>query len=541
MCVHRLAVSAVALALVTFGLANLKSLTVAQNVRVDANVNDNNAQVLTHGPVHEGFGQPVTFNAIAGLTVAKQPPAPIEEMPPDQKPEGDNVAWIPGYWGWDASSDSFLWVSGFWRRLPPGRQWIPGYWTQVDKGYQWVSGYWAPATQTEVTYLPQPPESVEAGPSTAAPGDTYIWVPGCWVWTQNHYAWRPGHWIADQQGWVWCPAEYYWTPGGYVFVDGYWDYSPRQRGLLFAPVLFNAVVLRPGFVWTPTVVIDTNLLTDFFFAWPRYHHYCFGDYYAANFLNVGIYPWFAFHQSHYGYDPIFAYYSTWYGRTHRNWLTQQRQDYFARRDNANLRPPRTFAAQQALVSNRTNIQNAQSLTIAQPLTQVVKEAGTERMPLRFEHVDKARLTDVTKHQAAVRKVATERQQTEVQLKAAKPAATEKAAPPLRRELPQTPLVHKAGPATAKAETPPAAPKAPAAQTEAKVPAKPVTRPRPEEHLQQLQKNLPPVHATPPPPQRPQGAEPKPQARPAPPPAAHEQPKAPPPPHKDGKDGKEKDR
>jgi hypothetical protein len=447
-----------------------------------------------------------------------------------------------------------------------------------------VSGYWAPATQTEVTYLPQPPDSVEAGPSTQASGDTYIWVPGCWTWAQNRYAWRPGYWIEDRQGWVWCPAEYYWTPGGFVFVDGYWDYSPRLRGLLFAPVFFNAVVLRPGFIWTPTVVVDTNLLTDFFFAWPRYHHYCFGDYYAANFLNIGIYPWFSFHQSHYGYDPIFAYYSTWYGRTDRNWLTRQQHDYFARRDNANLRPPRTFVAQQALVNNRTNvnIQNVQNVAIGQSLTQVVKEAGTERMPLRFERLDKARLTEVTKHEAAVRQVAAERHQTEVQMRTAKPGVTgEKAAQPVIRKLPQTPLVHKAGPATAKAETPPPAPKAPA-HVESKVPPKPAARPRPEEHLQQIQKNLPPAHATPQPaprnepkaapkieekakqpiapPPGPRGEAPK--APPAPkveepkqqphpqavqPKAPPAQPKAPPPPpphkEKDGKDkdGKEKDR
>src|SRR5262249_9135190 len=149
---------------------------------------------------------------------------------------------------------------------------------------------------------------------------------------------------------------------------------------------------------------------------------------------------------------------TWYGRTDRNWLTRQQHDYFARRDNANLRPPRTFVAQQALLSNRTNVnvQNVQNLAIGQSLTQVVKEAGTERMPLRFERVDKARLAEVTNHEAAVRKVATERHQTEMQLKTAKPAATgEKAAQPVSRKLPQTPLVHQAGPATAKTETPPA--------------------------------------------------------------------------------------
>lgn len=48
--------------------------------------------------------------------------------------------------------EDFLWVSGIWRDLPPGRQWMPGYWAEVESGYQWISGYWADAAQTEIQY-----------------------------------------------------------------------------------------------------------------------------------------------------------------------------------------------------------------------------------------------------------------------------------------------------------------------------------------------------------------------------------------------------
>ena len=85
-------------------------------------------QVLTRGPVHEAFAETVTFDPEPGIVVPKAPPAAIEELPPDQKPEGANVAWVPGYWGWDDERSDFLWVSGIWRDLPPGRQWVPGYW-----------------------------------------------------------------------------------------------------------------------------------------------------------------------------------------------------------------------------------------------------------------------------------------------------------------------------------------------------------------------------------------------------------------------------
>ena len=91
-------------------------------------------QVLTRGPVHEAFAETVTFDPEPGIVVPKSPPAAIEELPPDQKPEGANVAWIPGYWAWDDERNDFLWVSGIWRDLPPGRQWVPGYWGQSEKG-----------------------------------------------------------------------------------------------------------------------------------------------------------------------------------------------------------------------------------------------------------------------------------------------------------------------------------------------------------------------------------------------------------------------
>ena len=214
-------------------------------------------QVLTRGPVHEAFAETVTFDPEPGIVVPKAPPAAIEEVPPEQRPEGANVAWIPGYWGWDDERNDFLWVSGIWRDLPPGRQWVPGYWGKTAQGYQWTSGYWADATVSDVAYLPEPPATVETGPNIAAPSPDDTWLPGCWVWQNSRYAWRPGFWATAQPNWDWIPAHYVWAPRGYVFVDGYWDHSIGRRGMLFAPVYFNAGVYgRPGFSYSPTTVID---------------------------------------------------------------------------------------------------------------------------------------------------------------------------------------------------------------------------------------------------------------------------------------------
>src|SRR5262249_28061496 len=77
-------------------------------------------EVLTYGPVHEAFAEPSDPNPKPQPIVPKQPPGPIEEVPPEQKPEGQDVEWIPGYFYWDDERSDFLWVSGFWRDIPPG-------------------------------------------------------------------------------------------------------------------------------------------------------------------------------------------------------------------------------------------------------------------------------------------------------------------------------------------------------------------------------------------------------------------------------------
>src|SRR5262249_39633132 len=85
-------------------------------------------EVLARGPVHEAFAEPSIRGPRPTPVVPKKPPEAIEELPPDQKPEGNNVQWIPGYWAWDDDRNDFLWVSGIWRDIPPGQQWVPGHW-----------------------------------------------------------------------------------------------------------------------------------------------------------------------------------------------------------------------------------------------------------------------------------------------------------------------------------------------------------------------------------------------------------------------------
>ena len=300
-------------------------------------------EVMTRGPVHEAFAETVTFDPQPGIIVPKQPPALIEELMPDQRPSGDNVTWIPGYWGWEEDEADFLWISGIWRNLPPGREWVPGYWSAVDTGHQWTSGYWQDAETEEVTYLPEPPRSVERGPSVAAASDDETWIPGNWEYRQDRYAWRTGYWVNARPNWSWTPSYYRWTSCGYVYVDGYWDYPVVNRGVVFAPVRFrNNYYERPGYYYSPLAAISLSVFSNHLFVRPGYGHYYYGDYYEPGYRDR-YYASCDYGSRYRGYDPIYSY-NRWENRGNRNW-GRERQDYYEyRRDNVDSRPPRSWAA-----------------------------------------------------------------------------------------------------------------------------------------------------------------------------------------------------
>ena len=132
------------------------------------------AQVLTRGPMHEAFAEQYNLDPTPGVVVSKQPPEPIDELPPASMPAGEHVTWIPGYWAWDDSWENFIWVSGVWRDIPLGQRWVPGTWDEVQQGWQWMSGFWTAAEQRELSYQPMPPQSLEQGPNVAAPSENHF-------------------------------------------------------------------------------------------------------------------------------------------------------------------------------------------------------------------------------------------------------------------------------------------------------------------------------------------------------------------------------
>jgi hypothetical protein len=341
------------------------------------------AEVQTRGAIHEAFAQPYQVTVPIDPPVLQKPPDAIPEDPPDVKPEGAGVGWIPGYWAWDADNNEFIWISGVYRDAPGGRTYVPGYWEQTaDGGWRWVHGFWAPTDQKDMAYLPQPPAPLETGPSLPPPGDDFTYVPGCWIYRDACYAWRPGYYMQCRPGMVWSPACYVCTPGGCLYVSGYWDCPLERRGLLFAPVVFRrSPWLNPGWAWRPSYVVGTGALMDSLFVDTRLGHYRYGDWYGKNYLKRGIQPW---HQvGTRGFDPLFAYYRS----TNRNgaaWQNNLVTQYNNRLAGQATLPPRSLTQQAAVVKQSNN----GNLRVVEQVTQV---AGLKLTKVTAGQLSQARL------------------------------------------------------------------------------------------------------------------------------------------------------
>ncbi|QEL13270.1 YXWGXW repeat-containing protein [Limnoglobus roseus] len=353
------------------GLASLGLASVTPVLSTAADPQE--VEILARGPVHEAFATTTEIEKDPQL-VRKAPPEAIEELPPDQKPDGDNVQWIPGYWHWDEERADFIWISGFWRVPPPNRVWVAGSWREVRGGFQWAQGFWQEAvppqaqiqpSQAQVEYLAQPPAQLEVAPSVPSPGETYVYVPGTWVW-RNRYVWRPGFWVDHRPGWIWTPAHYRWTPAGYIFIDGYWDMPLANRGVLFAPVYVPpGLYARPNYYYSPTVVVAEPALYTSLFVRRGWGNYYFGDYYEHRYTQIGFSSWtggggggggFGVSISvgrSVGYDPLWNYYRV----AHRNdtaWAVGINNVYTGRYNGTVARPPRTLVQQNVVVNNITN-------------------------------------------------------------------------------------------------------------------------------------------------------------------------------------------
>jgi hypothetical protein len=232
------------------------------------------------------------------------------------------------------------------------------------------------------------------------------------------------------------PDHYVWTPRGYIFVDGYYDYSVPRRGIVFAPVYFNAgVYTQCGFSYSPSTVINPSVFVSHLFLRPGYGHYYFGDYYGSNYRSSGFSPWFSFHSSRRGYDPIYAN-QRWQHRRDRDWEQRTKTNYRNYRDNEDARPPRTWAAQREL-AGRGEITNRRSIEVAAPLDELVRKKDS---PFQLQPVDQREQQRFGLRGQEYRKYLQQRQQLEANV--ARTPRVESANPPgtARRPLSKSPFV-----------------------------------------------------------------------------------------------------
>ncbi len=355
-------------------------------------------EILTRGVVHEAFAEVVT-DPKPGLVVSKQPPEPIDEVPPEFKPEDEGAIWVSGYWVWDDERDDFFWQSGVWRVPPPGMRWVAGYWNTAPGGWQWVSGFWVPVATEELRYYAAPPASLESGPNSPSPGDDYFWATGSWSYYDTGYRWQPGYWAPYQENWVWISPRYVWTPAGCVYLPGRWDYRLTRRGCLFAPVYFTQPIYRqPNYVYRPWCALNTPNLFVHLWVRPNYGHFYFGNYYGSNWNNWGVTPWCQYRPYRNCYDPMLTQLQCHYRQQGVNYINRLDGWHNHYAGNVSARPPRTWNDQVRLVNN-TNITNIQInktninniATIKQNILAVNLQDASRRndMPVKFARLDGA--------------------------------------------------------------------------------------------------------------------------------------------------------
>jgi hypothetical protein len=443
-------------------------------------------EVLARGPIHEAFAS-LTAEPVAPKSMKKRPPKPLEELPPEQKPDGD-VVWISGYWAYDDDRADYLWVSGVWRTAPPGKQWVAGYWRESGEEWQWVSGFWTVAAKEEkaqeVTYLPEPPKAPEVAPPGKAPTEDSFYVPGTYVWTGSSYAWRTGYWARVQPGYVWVSSHYRWTPAGFVFIPGYWDLTVRRRGILYAPVVITPGVVTVGFTYTPSYAVCDEVLVDSLFVRPAYCHYYFGDYYAVGYRGMGFESCVVYSNRHYDAIIVCERYER---RRDPAWFSVQINLYNDRCAGRAPCPPRTLVQQTTVINNITNVKNVTNVTNVNNTTNV-KNMTMIAPPAKVAAAKGGKLTTLdstTRTQAAqqakaVQQVAMQRTRAEVPPPAGAPkqARVASLSVPAAQPVKSGMVAPKAAPATAAAPARPAPARPATTPTNPQTPKSPTSPTRP---------------------------------------------------------------
>ena len=362
-------------------------------------------ETLVRGPVHEAFAAPTASDPEAPPVVPQKPPADIDEVQPDVRPEG--AIWINGYWEWDPEAKEFIWISGLWRVPPPEMRWVPPYWTEVEGGWQRVPGFWASTAAGELEYRPAPPASLEVGPSSPAPADNYFYIPGTWNYYDSGYRWRSGYWSPYREDWVWCPARWHWTPAGCLYQAGYWDWRPLVRAQYYAPIRFTSpVYLTAGWRYRPWCVVDSSRFFVHLWIGPRSNCYYFGNYYGSYASTYGLSPWCNWsYRSRGCYDPLWSWSHTHYRRHGVDYIGRCKgwHNHFDKHEHE--RPARTWNEQTRLIADAKLDPRKSQRVVAADLADVVKR---DDLPVRLSRLDERERASIVKVSDDLRKLNVER-------------------------------------------------------------------------------------------------------------------------------------
>jgi hypothetical protein len=187
------------------------------------------------------------------------------------------------------------------------------------------------------------------------------------MWNGDRYVWRAGYWTRVRPGYVYVPSHYRWSPYGYVFVAGYWDLAVSRRGVIYAPIYVNTVVVGPRYVYTPYYAVRDTIVMDTLFVRPAFGVYYFGDYYGPRYVSIGFEPGVVYARR--SYEPIYVY-ARWEHRGDPRWFDARVTLAADRAAGRAPVPPR--------VVNVTNVTNVTNITNVTNVTNINNVVGSTK-------------------------------------------------------------------------------------------------------------------------------------------------------------------
>ena len=260
-------------------------------------------------------------------------------------------------------------------------------------------------------------------------------------------------------------------------MPGYWDHDISHRGVMFAPVCFDRPVYgRPGYAYSPSVVIDFGVVATCLFVQPRSHHYYFGDYYDRRCEERGYRPWYTNEVRHRGDDPLYVQYRAQQLRRDPNWDTHVREQFSYRREHVEARPPQTLAIQVNLFNTR-KVNVPEDMHIGRTLADV---AASRILPVRLSPVNADERRQFERNGRELRRFQLDRAKLELEAAPAAQSSESPQAPqPASVKLPESPVAAKPLENAEGAKAPPPLPVAPTPQVTG-----PEARPEPLRKLEE---------------------------------------------------------